>query len=238
MRRKDLKRLVYFVIFIYTCAILIGVYVTSNFTEEDFYHRLYFNLIPFILAIPAAYLSWGFQRRMSYIRALREIWTDIIKACGQAIEYTFLDKPDEGEYKTIVMLLENSIEYLRMLFKNIKVTFFKFECKKCKLDIYSKRTFNEIKCEKCGEIYNLNAIKQKEKLKIAIYPIDSIKRLYEEFNKIRDSMFFEEKEITRKELVRLYKRIRTSILEEFDRVVPTKVESVPLTEKNIAFIKK
>ena len=51
-------------------------------------------------------------------------------------------------------------------------------------------------------------------------------------------MVFKEKEAKREELVRLYKRIRTSILEEFDRVVPTKVESVPLTENNIAFIKK
>ncbi len=237
LRRKDLKRLVYVVILIYAIAIFIGVYVTINFTEEDFYHKLYFNLIPFILAIPAAYLSWGFQRRMSYTRALRVIWTDMIKACGRAIEYTFNDKPDESEFRTILLLLENSIEYLRLVFKNIKVTFFQFKCEKCNLDIYARRTFKEIKCEKCGKIYNLNTIAQKKKKKIAIYPIDSIKRLYAEFNKIRGKMVFEEKEATRKELVRLYKRIRSSILEEFDRVIPTKLESIPLTEKEIAFIK-
>ena len=174
---------------------------------------------------------------MSYIRALREVWKFLVKTSSSAIEYTFLDTPDKEQFQKILLNLENSIEYLRMLFKNLDAYFFKFKCDKCQKEIYCRIFYNEIECENCRKKHILKDISKKEIKKIKIYPIDSIKKIHKAFDKIRDTMVFDKKEVIRAEIVRLWKRIRDTILIEFDRVVPTKVDSEYLTEKDIAFIK-
>ncbi|TES97719.1 MAG: hypothetical protein E3J90_06560 [Promethearchaeota archaeon] len=238
MRRKDLRRLVYFVILIYIIATIFGFFIILNFNDEDFTFRLFFTLIPFILAIPAAYLSWGFQRRMSYIRALRSIYIEIVKTISNSIEYTFFEKPQEDKFYKVLISLESSIDHLRMIFKNKKVKFYKFKCENCQKEIYSKTSYKEIECEICEKKYIIKEIKKIEKVNLFIYPIESIKEIYKEFDRIRVDKIFNEREIVRKKLVTLWKRVRATILEEFDRVIPTKIETLALTEKDIAFIKK
>ncbi|TFG12690.1 MAG: hypothetical protein EU535_05925 [Promethearchaeota archaeon] len=61
MRRKDLRKLVYFVILIYAIAIIFGTYVTLKYTNEDLVFRLFFSLIPFILAIPLRIYPGAFR---------------------------------------------------------------------------------------------------------------------------------------------------------------------------------
>ena len=122
--------------------------------------------------------------------------------------------------------------------KNKKVKFYKFICENCQKEIYSKTSYREIECEICKKKYIIKEIKKIEKVNLFIYPIESIKEIYKEFDSIRVDKIFNEREIVRKKLVTLWKRVRATILEEFDRVIPTKIETPALTEKDIAFIKK
>ena len=176
MRKKDLTRLVMFVVVVYALAIVGGLIILIGFPDivND-----YISLIPFIVAIPAAILTSGFQRRSSYTKALQGIWPRVVKSGRLAVEYTYLKSPNQEQFNKVILSVSSSIDHLRMLFKNI------------------------------GEFY----------------PVESIKSIYEEFDRIRDSMKFENPEGARNRISGLWHQARDAILEEFDRVVPTKYDA-------------
>jgi len=72
MRRKDLRLLVFMVVAVYTAALIFGLIILIYLPEnQSWVLGNYITLIPFIVAIPAAILTSGFQRRSSYIKALQ-----------------------------------------------------------------------------------------------------------------------------------------------------------------------
>jgi len=176
MRKKDLNRLVLVVVIVYGLAIVGGLIILIGFPDNI---NDYMSLVPFIVAIPAAILTSGFQRRSSYTKALQGIWPKLVKSGRLALEYTNLKTPNEEMFHKVVYSLASSIDHLRMLFKNI------------------------------GEFY----------------PVESIKSIYEEFDRIRDSMKFKNPEGARNRISGLWHQTREVILEEFDRVVPTKYDA-------------
>jgi hypothetical protein len=56
-------------------------------------YATYKDLLPLLIAIPAAWLGYCFQRRTSYLAALRTLWENLIPAVQQAIHYTHLAQP-------------------------------------------------------------------------------------------------------------------------------------------------
>ncbi len=106
----------------------------------------------------------------------------MVKSGRLAVEYTFLNNPDEKFFRKVVLSLSSSIDHLRMLFRNVK----------------------------------------------SFYPVESIKTIYEEFDQIRDTMKFENPEGARNRISALWHQARDAILEEFDRVVPTKYDAPDL----------
>ncbi len=175
MRKKDLTRLVFFVVVVYAVAIISGILLLASPNLID----NYIILIPFIVAIPAALLTSGFQRRSSYIKALQGIWPRIVKSGRLAIEYTHNKNPNREELNKVFLSLSSAIDHLRMLFKNIG----------------------------------------------GFYPVESMKTIYEEYDKIRDNMKFENPEGARNRISALWHQARDAILEEFDRVTPTKYDA-------------
>ncbi len=176
MRKKDLTRLVLMVVFVYAVAILFGVLLLL--VKPDLINN-YFTLIPFILAIPAALLTSGFQRRSSYIKALQGIWPRVVKSGRLAVEYTHNKNPNREDLNKVFLSLSSSIDHLRMLFKNIG----------------------------------------------GFYPVESMKTIYEEYETIRETMKFENPEGARNRISTLWHQARDAILEEFDRVTPTKYDA-------------
>ena len=39
---------------------------------------LYKSLVPLVIAVPTAWLAYAFQRRVSYLNALRDLWKQLI----------------------------------------------------------------------------------------------------------------------------------------------------------------
>jgi hypothetical protein len=83
------------------------------------WYSLYKDLMPLVIAVPAAYLGYSFQRRGSYLQALRDLWKVLIPAVQRAIQYTYLDAPDRKEFAEVMRDLSTMIDSLRGVFCNI-----------------------------------------------------------------------------------------------------------------------
>ena len=116
MKKKDLTKWIILVIIAYIISISIGILVFFNYPTAI---EEYISIIPFLVAIPAALLTRGFQRRASYIKALRNVWPKIVESGRLAIEYTYIKAPTEQQFRDVVISLSSSIDHLRMLFKNV-----------------------------------------------------------------------------------------------------------------------
>jgi hypothetical protein len=107
------------VLFIYA-AIGVAIYFSAGkpLKENDGY-ALYKDTMAPLVVTAAAYLGFAFQRRHSYLQALRDLWRSLIPAVQRAIQYTYRDKPDPDEYSQVMRELSTMIDSLRGVFKNI-----------------------------------------------------------------------------------------------------------------------
>jgi hypothetical protein len=107
------------VVAIYLAALLLGVIL--YWQSRTLLYPLFKDLIPLLIAVPAAYLGYSFQRRSSYLQALRDLWKTLIPAVQRAVQYTYLDAVDRQEFARVMCDLSIMIDALRGVFKNIPV---------------------------------------------------------------------------------------------------------------------
>ena len=77
------------------------------------------TLIPVALAIPITLLAAGFNRRNSYLQALRDLWRQLVPAVQAAIQYTHLPGPSQADFARTLESLSTAIEMLRGVFANV-----------------------------------------------------------------------------------------------------------------------
>jgi hypothetical protein len=105
---------------VYICVGIVCYFCErKNIPPKDDWYPLYKDLMPLVIAIPAAYLGYCFQRRHNYLQALRDLWKTLIPAVQRAIQYTHLDQPNTTEFSGVMRDLSTSIDSLRGVFKNI-----------------------------------------------------------------------------------------------------------------------
>jgi hypothetical protein len=120
MTRNHLRRVLLYVMTTYALAMGVGVGLRRPFAEqESAYYKTYKDLLPLIIAIPAAYLVFAFQRRGSYLQALRGLWTQMVSAVSGALLYTNNPAPTQDQYLTTLNRLSIAIEEVRGVFKNV-----------------------------------------------------------------------------------------------------------------------
>lgn len=150
MTGKQLQRTTLLVIFLYVLAIVIGItlyYVDA--TEKKIHYAVFKDLVPLIFAIPAAYLGFCFQRRSSFLQALRQLWTHLITSVNQAIQYTYQSKTTQKDYSEVLISLSKSIDEVRGVYRNLKETsheigLYPFESLKSIHKVVSKLGFGDI----------------------------------------------------------------------------------------------
>jgi hypothetical protein len=163
MTRIRLRITILLIILIYLIAILFGIYLFYNDTHEPkdkTNYIIYKDLIPLIIAIPAAYLVFCFQRRSNFLITLRQVWTDIVISVNNARQYILTTNPTEKDYNEALSKLSISIDQVRVLYKNIEETrthqgLYAYESLKtiysliqdCRPDILSKNSSSSIKDE-------------------------------------------------------------------------------------------
>jgi|SRR5271157_143353 len=121
MTRKCLLAWVWITIAVYAAVIAGGLVLKALHPgKDDPVYSVYKDLLPLMVAIPAAWLAYCFHRRMSYLQALRSLWNDLVKAGKQAVEYTRWDTPrSEEDFRGTILELTKAIDSLRGVFRNV-----------------------------------------------------------------------------------------------------------------------
>ena len=96
-----------------------ALYVYAKYYCKDTFADILEHLILLVVAIPAAILAGAFNRRNSYLQALRDLWQRLIPAVQSAIQYTHLKSPRQSDYAKTQEALSTAIDELRGVFKNV-----------------------------------------------------------------------------------------------------------------------
>ena len=119
MTKKTLRFNVYLIILILS-IILVG-YVFLAFKHPIIFDKLV-KLLPLLLSLPATYLAYCFQQRLSHVKDLRKLAYNILNAVKNAQKYTYIEKPIGNEHIELLTELSRVIDECRMFYKNIGQT--------------------------------------------------------------------------------------------------------------------
>jgi len=170
--------------FVYTLAIAMGVVLRIRYPGvNSAVYNTYKDLLPLLIAIPAAYLAFNFQRRALYVQALRSLWGNMVAAVQGARAYTHMKSPSAEDYRRTLSALSIVIDEARGVFENLPV--------KGKSDGW--------------------------------YPFEPIKEIHDQ---VRDlgfgpNLLSGQQEKVRTNINVMWKAVRSQLLREFDRDVPT-----------------
>ena len=98
MNQRAFRRNVIFVIALYMSAIIAGIWLKllDPYNNEAPAYSTFKDLIPLLIAIPAAWLGYCFQRRQAYLKDVRELWSKLVASVQDAIQYTHLPAPEHS----------------------------------------------------------------------------------------------------------------------------------------------
>ena len=120
MTERQFRANVISVIAVYLVVIASALVVRSMYPEKDALpYNTIRDLIPLVLAIPAAWLVYCFQKRQAYLHDVRTLWTKMIAATQEAIQYTHLTSPDQQTFASVQKSLSSVIDELRGVFVNL-----------------------------------------------------------------------------------------------------------------------
>jgi hypothetical protein len=88
-------------------------------SSNNVYYSTFKDLIPLIIALPAAYLTYCIQRRASFLQFLRTAWSNLVKAVNSAILYAQNPVPEKKEYFDVLTSLRVAIDELRGIYRNV-----------------------------------------------------------------------------------------------------------------------
>lgn len=120
MNQKRFLTNVSCILCVYTVTIIALILVRMSFPdEESIYYNTFRDLVPLIIAIPAAWLAYSYQRRQSYLKDVRDLYSQMVDATQDAIQYTYLEKPNQADFGKVLKSLSSLIEEIRSVFLNI-----------------------------------------------------------------------------------------------------------------------
>lgn len=74
------------------------------------------------ITVVATYLAGVFQKRQSFIEALKEEWREIVKAKSALIAYTQLDTPNPEAYMGAFLAMSETLDNMRTVYANVGET--------------------------------------------------------------------------------------------------------------------
>lgn len=120
MTKRRLTLWVFTTLAVYSLCIVAGLVLKAVFPDaNDPVYGAFKDLIPFLIAIPAAWLGYCFSRRLAYLQQLRTLWTQINSAVQACIQYTHLEKPPRETYGDVLTRMSTVIDEVRGAFMNI-----------------------------------------------------------------------------------------------------------------------
>lgn len=149
MNEKRFRKNVILILVVYAAAIAALIVVRVHFPDEkSIEYNTLRDLIPLIIAIPAAWLAYSFQRRQSYLKDVRDIYSHMVSATQDAIQYTHLEKPNQSDFGRVQKSLSSAIEEIRAVFLNLgqseeRVGLFPFEGMKTIVRVLNELGFGD-----------------------------------------------------------------------------------------------
>lgn len=120
MTRRRLRRIIVAVITLYASALVSGLTLRLVYPAPDsIVYATYKDMMPFMIAIPAAYLAYCFQQRTHYLLSLRALWSRLVAAVSAAVVYTHVPEPTQDLYTATLKELGVAIEEVRGVFRNV-----------------------------------------------------------------------------------------------------------------------
>lgn len=77
------------------------------------------DVVPLLVAIPAAWLAFCVQRRLSYLQQLRLLWSKLVEAMQAVVGYTNASQPQPADHEKALRAVSTVIDEIRAVFKNI-----------------------------------------------------------------------------------------------------------------------
>jgi hypothetical protein len=120
MTKRQIARWFYFVICFYFGILIMAIVLRlTDPSESPRYYTLFKDIVPVLIALPAVWLGYCFQRRLSYLQQLRGLWTKLVAAVQGAIQYTHLPAPTDVQFGGVSKELSIAIDEVRVVFKNL-----------------------------------------------------------------------------------------------------------------------
>lgn len=88
---------------------------------KDVYDYLKDMALVFVTVVAAA-LAGIYQRRQSFIAALKEEWRDIIKAKSELVAFTHILNPDHAQYMRAFTAMSETLDNMRSVYRNVGET--------------------------------------------------------------------------------------------------------------------
>jgi hypothetical protein len=96
-------------------AIGAGLWRSSERTD----YNTFKDLLPLVVALPAAWFGFCLQRRASYLQQVRIVWSLMVDAVQTAIQYTHRSTPSEGDLGDAHLRLSRAIDEVRAVYRNL-----------------------------------------------------------------------------------------------------------------------
>ncbi|HTU24706.1 MAG TPA: hypothetical protein VMF30_04885 [Pirellulales bacterium] len=123
MTKRTVRRWFRAAVLLFVAMIAAGIGLSAADRSE---HRVVYgtfkDLIPLMIAIPAAWLGFCVQRRSAYLQQLRSLWSKLIDAVQSATSYTYLEKPSQQDRADALLKMSIAIDEIRGVFCNIGET--------------------------------------------------------------------------------------------------------------------
>lgn len=120
MNARVFRRNVILVMCIYLILVVIGAVIRVVVSSpESLVYGAFKDLLPLAIAIPAAWLGYCFQRRQAYLKDVRDLWSKLVIAAQEAIQYTHLQNPPQSEFAKVQKNLSIVIEEVLGVFLNL-----------------------------------------------------------------------------------------------------------------------
>lgn len=145
MTRIKLNRTILIIIFFYIFCIGFGFLAKDKLSEETY--SAFKDLLPFIFAIPAAYLVFCSQRRNEYLKALRSVFSLLVQVHCDFMEYALQTEKNDKTYHNLKLNCRKAIEELRSVYENIDEQFGNYE------GLYPFEPLKEIYCEDIDKLH-------------------------------------------------------------------------------------
>lgn len=121
MTKRNIERCFRVAVGLYILALLAGVALRIyDKTMNTVIYSTFKDMIPLIIAMPAAWLAYCVQRRFSYLQQLRTLWSCLVEAVGCATHHTYLDAPTPDQHLDALRKLSVSIDEVRGVFTNLE----------------------------------------------------------------------------------------------------------------------